>query len=132
MQTMTTESVEQDLRELRADAEGIMQAGISRHGTKAAFLASDEYRQTIYPALCAMRALESAALQNLATTALVESGLTVGDRVRCATVGLFGMPGDDATGTLVMRGGMPRVRLDNPFHDGNKKSVRWHKGWTKI
>jgi len=68
----------------------------------------------------------AAGLRKRASDAMRKHGVRAGDRVGYATGSLIG--GAEVTGRVVMRSGIPWVKLDEPAPDG-RKSVRWNAGW---
>jgi len=114
-----------------ADVDAWMATRIREtYPTKNELLSSAEYRAA-YPSIDAVyrreREAATARLVKDGAQALVEAGLTVGDRVAYGVVGPY-LNVEILRGKIVSQKGVPYVALDQP-HNG-KKSIRWHKGWT--
>ena len=99
-----------------------------KYSSKNEFYASDEYK-TLYPILQETHKREMGEWSKDADKAMKSVGVKVGDKVQYTNVGSF-MTTENYSGTIVLRDGIPYVKLDpGQSTVDNKKSVRWHKGW---
>ena len=98
------------------------------YSSKNEFYASDEYK-TLLPVLKEMYKIEVGEWAKSADKAMKSAGVKPGDKVRYTNIGSF-MSAEDYSGVIVLRKGIPYVKLDpGQLTIDNKKSVRWHKGW---
>ena len=108
-----------------ADVNAYIADGAERHGGKNKFFASDEYRQA-YPQIAKIYEQATTEKQAQAKEAMEAAGVSYGDKVSAASMGLFGH--QIFTGTVYKdKNGLPKVKLDNP--QGGKKIVNWNIAW---
>ena len=111
-----------------ADVENLISEKSKQYGSKNAFLASDEYK-TLYPQVEKIYKEAKGEFVGKATKAMEESGVKVGDRVSTLAQGFAG--GTSVNGTIIMRNGVPYVKLDSSqmTSQGYRKQIQWNKGW---
>ncbi len=101
-----------------------------KYKTKNDFFASDEYKFA-YPLIKKMYEVEKIEYSKKAMSELKKSKLQIGDSVRYDYVSPF-FNVAVYTGKIVERNGVPYVKLDSGQTTmSGKKSVKWHKGFTK-
>lgn len=94
------------------------------------FYTSDEYK-SVYPLIRKMYNVEQASFVKKAKTELKKANLKIGDSVIYDFVSPF-FNVANYSGKIVERKGVPYVKLDaGQTTMSGKKSVRWHKGFTK-
>jgi hypothetical protein len=97
---------------------------------KNSFYASVEYKQ-IYPEVVELYKIEQSKHRERAKLAMQQAGIDFGDRVMFDLVNYLQV--ETFTGTIVNRGGIPYVKLDDGQQTmSGQKSVKWHKGWKKM
>ena len=97
---------------------------------KNSFYASVEYKQ-MYPEVVELYKIEQSKHRERAKLAMQQAGIDFGDRVMFDLVNYLQV--ETFTGTIVNRGGIPYVKLDDGQQTmSGQKSVKWHKGWKKM
>lgn len=103
--------------------------------SRRAFSSTDEYK-AIYPQIEALYQDQKAKTAEQRMAALRDAGLAVGDRVQTTVPGMF-LDGTDYSGTIVLRGGEPWVKVDGKITVSKKgrlreaSTVRWDSRWKK-
>ena len=110
------------------DVENLIAQKSKEYGGRNEFLASEEYKK-LYPQVEKIYKETKSEFVSKATKAMEESGVKEGNKVSTLAQGLAG--GEEVSGTIIMKGGIPYVKLDSPqmTSDGYRKQVQWHKGW---
>lgn len=95
------------------------------------YYSSAEYR-SIYPHLSNISKELKRRFIDAGESAMKSMGLQYGDRVSYdfPEAGIFMT--QRAEGVLSKSAGGPIVKLDRKWWSGNKKTIRWNKGWKKI
>lgn len=110
------------------DVENLIKQKSKEYGSRNTFLASNEYKN-LYPQIKKIYTENKGKFIEKGQKALRESGVKAGDRVSTLAQGFGG--GEEISGTVIMRDGIPYVNLDTSqmTSSGYRKQVRWHKGW---
>jgi len=92
------------------------------------FFASREYRDA-YPRIQELTEQYEQELSTEAEQAMREAGIKSGDDVVYVPPGA--LPGQEVSGRVFLRKGVPYVRLSTPVADG-RKTTRWHRGFQRV
>lgn len=103
--------------------------------SRLAFSSTDEYK-AVYPQIVALYQDQKAKTAERRMASLRDAGLAAGDRVRTTVIGMF-LDVTDYSGTIVLRGGEPWVKVDGGItvsKNGRLREasmVRWDSRWKK-
>lgn len=96
---------------------------------------SDNYRklyETAKPQIQPLKKLAKQERVKKLTAELKEEGLKIGDKVSYFSMSFTGLGGMTYKGTLILRGSIPTVQLDQSSATASgRKFVEWNKSWTR-